>query len=84
MNATERAVWAAATPEECSLRFGTMLDTQTLRDLSKAAKNVQTWTEKRNELIKSAHAAGGGVREISRTTGLNVATVHNILKPRKR
>lgn len=60
------------------------LDDQTARELARAAKNVQLWTEKRNELIKSSHAAGGGVREIARATGLNVATVHNILKPRRR
>ena len=54
------------------------------RELSHAAANVRPWTEKRNEAIKAAHAAGGGVREIARATGLNVATVHNIIKPRSR
>lgn len=60
------------------------LDADTARDLSRAAANVQTWTAKRNGLIRAAHAAGGGVREIARATGLNVATVHNIITPRKR
>lgn len=60
------------------------LDDDTTRELSRAAANVKTWTAKRNALIKVAHAAGGGVREIARATGLNVATVHNILSPRKR
>lgn len=60
------------------------LDAQTAKDLAQAAKNVQLWTERRNTLIKSSHDAGGGVREIARATGLNVATVHNILKPRRR
>ena len=60
------------------------LDDATARDLSRAAGNVRTWTTKRNDLVKLAHAAGGGVREIARATGLNVATIHNILFPRKR
>lgn len=60
------------------------LDDDTLRELSRSAANVKTWTAKRNDAIRAAHAAGGGVREIARATGLNVATVHNILSPRKR
>lgn len=54
------------------------------RELSRSAKQVTSWTERRNALIKAAHEAGGGVREIARATGLNVATVHNILHGRKR
>lgn len=54
------------------------------RELSRAAKQVTSLTERRNALIKAAHEAGGGVREIARATGLNVATVHNILFGRKR
>lgn len=61
-----------------------MLSDEQSRDLSRAAANVRTWTDKRNAAIREAHAAGGGVREIARATGLNVATVHNIIKPRKR
>jgi hypothetical protein len=60
------------------------LDNQTIRDLSRAAANVRTWTTKRNDTIRAAYEAGAGVREIARATGLNVATVHNILKPRSR
>lgn len=60
------------------------LDDDTIRDLSRSAANVKTWTAKRNDAIKAAHAAGGGVREIARATGLNVATVHNILFPKRR
>lgn len=60
------------------------LDDDITRELSRAAANVKTWTVKRNAAIKAAHAAGGGVREIARATGLNVATVHNILHPKKR
>jgi hypothetical protein len=61
-----------------------MLDLQTLRELGRASANVRTWTDKRNTLIREAHEAGGGVREIARATGLNVGTVHNILFGRKR
>jgi AcrR family transcriptional regulator len=60
------------------------LDDQTTRELSRASKQVTSWTERRNALIKAAHAAGGGVREIARATGLNVGTVHNILFGRRR
>lgn len=63
---------------------GVPLDDQTTRELSRAAKNVTTWTTRRNDLIRAAHAVGGGIREIARATGLNVATVHNIIKPRSR
>ena len=54
------------------------------RELSRAAKQVTSWTERRNALIKAAAEVGGGVREIARATGLNVATVHNILHGRRR
>jgi len=64
--------------------MGVPLSDEETRELSRAAKNANTWTAKRNSLIRAAHAAGGGVREIARATGLNPATVHNILKPRKR
>jgi hypothetical protein len=60
------------------------LDDQTARELSRAAANVRTWTTKRNDLIRAARAAGGGLREIARATGLNEGTVSNILSPRKR
>lgn len=60
------------------------LDIPTVRELSRAAKQVTSWTERRNKLIREAHEAGGGVREIARATGLNVATVHNILYGKKR
>jgi transposase-like protein len=60
------------------------LDDDTARELSRAAKNVQTWTEKRNDLIREALAAGAGVREVARATGLAPASVLNIQSPRKR
>lgn len=60
------------------------LDDQTARDLSRAAANVRTWTEKRNALIRAAHAAGGGIREIAKATGLNAGTIHTMIHGRKR
>lgn len=60
------------------------LDDDTARELSRAAKNVTTWTDKRNGLIRDALAAGHGVREVARVVGLNHATVLNIQKPKKR
>ena len=60
------------------------LDDDTARELSRAAKQAASWTERRNALIREAVAAGGGVREVARAVGLNHATVLNILKPRKR
>jgi predicted transcriptional regulator len=54
------------------------------RELSRAARQAQTWTERRNSLIRAAHGAGHGVREIARAVGLNHATVLNIIKPRRR
>lgn len=60
------------------------LDDDTTRELSRAAKQVTSWTERRNTLIREALAAGHGVREIARATGLAPASVLNIQKPRKR
>jgi hypothetical protein len=60
------------------------LDDDTARELSRAAKQVASWTERRNTLIRDAVAAGGGVREVARAVGLNHATVLNILSPKKR
>lgn len=60
------------------------LDENTARELSRAAKQAATWTERRNALIRQAVADGGGVREVARAVGLNHATVLNIIKPRRR
>lgn len=56
------------------------LDDETLRDLSRAAKQASTWTERRDRLIVEAVQAGGGVREVARAVGLNHATVLYIVK----
>jgi hypothetical protein len=60
------------------------LDDSTSRELARAAKHVTTWTERRNALIRDALAAGAGVREVARATGLAPATVLNIQQPKKR
>lgn len=60
------------------------LDDDTTRELSRAAKQAVTWTERRNQLIREAVEAGAGVREVGRAVGLSHAAVINILRPRKR
>lgn len=60
------------------------LDTDTTRELSRAAKQVTSWTERRNTLIREALAGGAGVREVARAVGLAPATVLNIQKPKDR
>lgn len=54
------------------------------RELSRAAKQVVAFTERRNQLIREALAAGHGVREVARAVGLNHTTVLNIQKPKQR
>lgn len=54
------------------------------RELSRAAKQVTSFTERRNALIREALAAGHGVREVARAVGLNHTTVLNIQSPKKR
>lgn len=54
------------------------------RELSRAAKQVTSWTERRNQLIRDALTAGHGVREVARATGLAPASVLNIQKPKQR
>lgn len=60
------------------------LDDDTTRELSRAAKQAVSWTERRNHLIREAVEAGAGVREVGRAVGLSHAAVINILRPRKR
>lgn len=61
---------------------GVPLTEDQARELSRASKQVTSWTERRNRLIRDALAAGAGVREVARACGLNHATVININKPR--
>lgn len=60
------------------------LDDDTARELSRAAKQAASWTERRNQLIREAAAQGAGPRELGRAVGLSHAAVINILRPRKR
>ncbi len=60
------------------------VDPATAKRLTTAATKARDWTEERNRLIREAHAAGGGVREIARMVGLTHPAVLNILKPRQR
>lgn len=63
---------------------GVPLTDDEARELSRAAKQVASWTERRNKLIREAVAGGAGIREVARATGLNVGTVHTMIHGRKR
>lgn len=56
------------------------LDDDTARELSRAAKQAETWLQRRDRLIVEALAKGGGVREVARLVGLTHPSVLNILK----
>lgn len=54
------------------------------RALRRAGRNSKVGIERRNELIRQAHAAGGGVREIARAVELDHTSVLNVLRPKRR
>lgn len=56
------------------------LDDDTARELSRAARQAETWLQRRDRLIVEAVAKGGGVREVARLVGLTHPSVLNILK----
>ena len=60
-------------------RLMTGLPDYTARDLRAAGRKVKEWTVQRDDLIRSAHAAGGGVREIARAVGLTHPAVLRII-----
>lgn len=60
------------------------VDPALARKLSTAAGKAREWTEERNHLVREAHEAGGGAREIARLVGLTHPAVLNIIKPRAR
>lgn len=60
------------------------VDPALAKRLSTAADKARSWTDERNRLIREAHAAGGGVREIGRLVGLTHPAVMNVIKPRVR
>ena len=48
--------------------------------LQRAAKNQTKWRDERDDLIRAAYEAGGGVREIARLAGLSHPGVMRILR----
>lgn len=54
------------------------------RELSRVSKQVRSFTERRNRMIREKVAAGAGVREVARACGLDHTTVLNIIKPKDR
>ena len=61
-----------------------LVESERTKQLTQAGKKVREWTERRNQLIREAHEAGDGVREIARAVGLSHPSVLNILERRKR
>lgn len=59
------------------------LDDDITRELSRAAKQAETWLQRRDRLIVEAVAKGGGVREVARLAGLTHPSVLNILRREK-
>lgn len=59
--------------------LGSVLSDDHARELSRAARMVVTWRTNRNRLIREAHSAGGGVREIARAVGLTHAAIRKIV-----
>jgi hypothetical protein len=55
------------------------LDEVAARELSRAAKQAQTWLEKRDQLIREAVAGGAGVREVGRAVGLTHPSIIKIV-----
>lgn len=51
-----------------------------IRKLANAAKKATDWTQERNRLIKEAHEAGAGYREIGRAVGLSHVGVKGIVE----
>lgn len=56
------------------------LDPVTARELSRAAAQAKTWTEKRDQLIRDALAAGAGLREVARAVDIDHSTLHSWIK----
>ena len=49
------------------------------RDLRTAARKVEEWRARRDELIRSARQEGGGIREIARAVEMNHSAVRKVL-----
>ena len=56
--------------------------TRTLNSAGRAAVKAAAASERRNELIRKAHAEGSTMREIARATGLSHSRIHQIIHGR--
>jgi lambda repressor-like predicted transcriptional regulator len=54
------------------------------RELSRAAKQIVSFTARRNAMIRDLHERGRGLRAIAKAAGLSPSTVHTMLHGRKR
>lgn len=54
------------------------------RELSRAAKQAVSFTERRNAMIRGLHERGRSLRAIAKAAGLSPGTVHTMLHGRKR
>ena len=59
---------------------GVPITPETARELSRAAKQVDAFRQRRDALIVQAHAEGAGLREIARAAGLTHRAVAKILE----
>ena len=55
------------------------LDREMERALERAAKMAVSWRSKRDDLIREAHSAGAGVREIGRAVNLTHPAIIRIV-----
>jgi hypothetical protein len=56
------------------------LDPVDAREISRAAKQAQTWLAKRDELIRAAAAKGAGPRELGRAAALTHPSIIKIVE----
>lgn len=59
---------------------GVPITPETARELSRAAKQITAFTQRRNALIVQAQAEGAGLREIARAAGLTHRAVAQIIE----
>lgn len=52
-----------------------VIEDEKRKDLRQAGKQVKVWTAKRDELIRSAVAEGGSLREVGEAVGLSHTAV---------
>jgi len=62
---------------------GVPIRPDTARELSRAAKQVDAFRARRDQLIVQAHAEGAGLREIARVAGLSHRAVAKIIERTK-